>query len=725
MIDLNNLPRHPLMESMVDDLCPNEEDYNRPFYRIMVGYFFAKMAASMRAVVNSPVIGEIPVTCFAVALAPSGFGKNTSVSAIERGSLKGFKNRFVTETMPIIADQNLYNLAVQKAVVSGRTEEEEQERMNKMYQNAGPYMFSAKKATASAIEQLRTKLLMAGIGSINLQIDEIGMNITDKFVMEGLTLFLELYDMGHTDAAMTRNTSDNLRVDDIDGFTPPCLLAFGTPTKLFDGSDSEKAFMQLLDTGYARRCIFAWGEKTDTTSELTDDQMYDMLLNKRTKGNVVTQNTHFYDLAEEYKANWSMEVQKPTGLLYIHYKRLCKDRLETIPVHEDIRRTEMEHRHWKALKMAGALAFVDEAVTVSEDHFLAAISMVEDSGEALKKVLNPEKPYVKLANYIAAANDPVTHADLYENLPFYKSGQTARNEMMNLASAWGYKNNVIIRKSFEDGIEFFEGESLKDTDLNDMIFSYSNHAAYNYTNDVGEGPGNPVAFRDFDQLVAQPDLHWCNHEFENGHRSNDNTLLGFNMIVCDVDGEVSLNNAKDLLRDYEFMTYTTKRHTEKENRFRIMLPTSHVLYMGQEEYREFIENFFLWLPFESDPASKQRSKKWLTCENSTVFHNEGELLNILPFIPKTTKNSSYLESVKELGDLSNLERWFAQRMVTGDRNQQLIKYALMLFDKTNMDIITLQKKVLEFNNSLSNALSEEEITSTIMKTVAKKYGERM
>ena len=107
MIDLTNLPRHPMMESMVDDLCPENEPHNRPFYRIMVGYFFSKMAASMRAVVDSPVIGDVPVNCCAVALAPSGFGKNTSVSAIERGGMKGFKNRFITETMPVIAEQNL------------------------------------------------------------------------------------------------------------------------------------------------------------------------------------------------------------------------------------------------------------------------------------------------------------------------------------------------------------------------------------------------------------------------------------------------------------------------------------------------------------------------------------------------------------------------------------------------------------------------------------------
>ena len=51
---------------------------------------------------------------------------------------------------------------------------------------------------------------------------------------------------------------------------------------------------------------------------------------------------------------------------------------------------------------------------------------------------------------------------------------------MNLAMAYGYKNRIIIKKSFVDGIEFFKGETLKQTSLDELIVSYSNHMAYNY-----------------------------------------------------------------------------------------------------------------------------------------------------------------------------------------------------------------------------------------------------
>ena len=718
VLDLDNLSFHPMMESIVDELCDSTQDYNRGFYRTIVAYFFSKVAASMRAVVTSPAIGEVPVNCYAFALAPSGFGKNTAISKLERRTINGFKKRLLTETMPMVVDQSLYEMAIDRALVSGKSEEDEKERLSKMYAAAGPYPFTAKKATASAIEQLRNKLLMSGIGSINIQIDEIGMNITDKFVMEGLNLFLELYDMGHTDQAVTKNTTDNARVDDIDGMTPACLLAFGTPGKLFDGSQSEAAFHSLMDTGYARRAIFGWGERRDEDDDLSAEEIYDRMVAKQSSKTVSNLMKHFSSLADSYKLGFEMEMPRETGLYYMAYKIKNKERSKAIPPHEDIKAIEMEHRHWKALKLAGALAFVDESLEVTPDHLLSAIAVVEESGLALSKVLNPEKSHVKMAKFIAHSTEPVTHADLYESLPFYKTSGSARQELHTLAAAWGYKNNIVIRKLFEDGIEFFEGETLTETSISDMIFSYSNDIATGYVSEE-----SAVPFEMMPRLLTAPGLHWCNHSFEDGHRRNDKAIPGFNMVVVDVDGGVSLDFIHEEFKDFTFLTQTTKRHTEEEHRFRLIMPISHILNLTTEDYREFMNNLFLWLPFESDKAANQRNKKWLTEPNAEIHLNHGNLLSPLPFIPKTSKNAEYQAGIKELGSLDNLERWFAQHFVDGDRNNQMIRFALTLLD-TNMALYDIEQRVLHFNASLANGLSEDEIRNTVMRTVARKFSER-
>lgn len=54
-----------------------------------------------------------------------------------------------------------------------------------------------------------------------------------------------------------------------------------------------------------------------------------------------------------------------------------------------------------------------------------------------------------------------------------------------------------------------------------------------------------------------------------------------------------------------------------------------MLYLDKHEYKEFVNNIAEELPFTIDPASNQRSKKWLTSRGET-FINEGELFDVLP-----------------------------------------------------------------------------------------------
>ena len=52
-----------------------------------------------------------------------------------------------------------------------------------------------------------------------------------------------------------------------------------------------------------------------------------------------------------------------------------------------------------------------------------------------------------------------------EALPFFRGGVGARNDKLNLARQWGYKNNYIIKTAYEDGIAFYTAESLEPTSL--------------------------------------------------------------------------------------------------------------------------------------------------------------------------------------------------------------------------------------------------------------------
>ncbi|QDH83736.1 putative DNA primase [Achromobacter phage vB_AxyP_19-32_Axy04] len=712
MIDLTGVQHHPAIEEIVNVLCNKTQNTDRGFFRVEAAYFLAKMASSMGATIVTADRGDIPVNIYALALATSGYGKGHSVNIVENDFLKGFKKRFMEDTMPVIADANLWKIANERAAKNGTDQQEEYDKVSAEYRRAGAFPFTFDSGTAPAVKQLRQKLLLATCGSINLQIDEIGSNLIET--TEVLTLFLELYDQGLVKQKLTKNTAENTRGEELDGKTPTNMLLFGTPSKLLDGGQTEDAFYSFLDTGYARRCLFGIGQPVRMAhNSQTPEEIYDRLTQPGNQAAVSKWANHFHSLADAGKFGWRMVVERDVGIELIAYKAHCEKQAEEMAEHEEIRKAEISHRYFKALKLAGALAFVDESVMVDMDHLKQAILLVEESGAAFQTILTREKAYVKLAKYIASVGTEVTHADLVEALPFYKSGNAFRNEIMTLATAWGYKQHIIIKKTFADGIEFFRGETLKETNTEEMLVSYSDNFAYDYVTER-------APFEQLHQMTQAKGMHWANHAFKRGHRAEENVIPGFNMIVIDVDGGVSLAAVHELMKDYKFMTYTTKRHTDEENRFRLMLPMNYELQLDADEYKEFMNNVMQWLPFTTDESANQRSKKWECYDGDYFVNPDGVLLDVRDFIPRTTKNEQFQASMQAVQNLDNLERWFAQRMAQGNRNNNMLRFAMALVD-SGMDFNEVSQQVHAFNKKLSTPLDSEELNTTVLVSVAKKY----
>ena len=718
MFDLSSATYHPITEQIVDVLCKKTLNSNRLFFRVQVSYFLAKVASSMRCTLNTLDRGKIPVNVYALNLAVSGSGKGHSTNIIEGEFLDKFKKVFLQETFPYLAQQNLIDLSAKRANRNGTDPQDELVKLEKEFNNTGALAFSFDSGTAPALKQLRHKLLLANAGAISIEMDEVGENLISNLDM--LKVFLELYDQGLVKQKLTKNTADSQRAEEVEGKTPTNMLMFGTPNNLFNGSKEEELLMALFDTGYARRTLFGTSSKEDIQQEMTPEQVFEMLTDTTSSTTIAKLSQHFGMLADAVKYNQQIQVSKDISLKLIAYKMDCEQKADKLPEHEEIRKAEMRHRYFKALKLAGIYAFVDETPEVTTAQLLSAIRLVEDSGEAFNKILSRDKNYVKLAKYIANIGKEVTHADLIEDLPFYKGTNAAKQELMNLAMAYGYKNRIIIKKSFVDGIEFFKGETLKQTSLDELIISYSNHMAYNYLSE-------PISFSNLMQLCQMEDMHWVNHylvhgDKGDGHRDNDNIVSGFNTIVIDVDEGASLEKVKVLMKDYTYFIHTTKRHTDETNRFRLVMPIQYHLKLDENEFKEFMNSVYEWLPFEVDCQTNQRSRKWASNPGIT-FSNEGEILDPLAFIPKTTKNDEYKKTITDLGNLDNLERWFAQRMGTGNRNNQLLKFALLLAD-TGLNYQNILEKVLTFNSKLDNSLPEIEIHSTIMRSVSKKLSEK-
>ena len=713
MLSFDDMEYHPTAEKLVEILCNKTQNKEPLFFRVLVGYYFGVVAAQMRCSIATPDRGDIPVNVYALNLSPSGTGKGHSTGIIEDEVLNQFRERFLEETFPLLAERNLPKLAHKRAIRKASDPDEELQRVQKEFESLGSLLFSFDSGTSPAVKQMRHKLLMADAGSVNLEIDEIGLNLMGN--TEVLTTFLELYDKGRVKTKLVKSTSDNSRNEEIRGMTPTNMMLFGTPSKLFDGAATEAQLYAMLDTGYARRCFFGYLKGATKNHNLTAEEVFEMNTNTDNVDYLEALSDRLANLADMINANKRLVMSKETSLLLIEYKLKCEREAELLPEHEEMRKAELSHRYFKVLKLAGAYAFVDDMPELTQAHLYNAIKLAEASGDAFERMLTRDRPYVKLAKYLAAVNKEVTQADLVEDLPFYKGGMAQKNEMLTLAIAYGYKNNIIIKKSFNDGIEFLRGESLQPTDLEKLVISYSSDMTTGYLNEV-------APWDKLHKLFQLQDFHWINHHLKDGYRNEENAIPGSNLLVLDVDGTCSLSTAKLLLKDYKALYYTTKRHTADTNRFRIVLPTNYVLKMDAKDYKEFFVNVMNGLPFEIDESCSHRCKKWLTNPGHYEY-TDGELFDVLPFIPKTSKDEERRKRLDNQQSLDNLERWVINNTGDGNRNNQLLKYALILVD-AGFDFENIRSRVMHLNDKLADKLDEIEVLSTIMVTVGRSLAKR-
>lgn len=713
MLSIEEMDHHPVSEKLVAVLCKKLRNNNPLFFRVLAGYYFSVVASSMRCSITTHDRGEIPVNMYALNLATSGFGKGRSTGIIEGQVINQFRSRFMEETFPILAENNLPKLAIKRANRKATDPDEELVRVTKEFDSSGPLLFSFDSATPPAVKQQRHKLLMADAGCLNLQVDEIGANLVGS--IDVLNTFLELFDVGAIKQKLIKNSADAVRSEEIVGRTPTNLMMFGTAAKLLNGGKSEEELYSMLDQGYARRCFFGYIKEANRYTKISPEDAYTLQTSQEDNAYLDELADKLESLADIINVNRKLTISKETTLILIEYQLKCEQEANELPFHAEMRKAELSHRYFKALKLAGAYAFIDDSSELTTKHLYHAIKLAEESGAAFNLLLTRDRNYVKLAKYIATVKSDITQADMVDDLPFYRGAAGQKAEMLSLAIAYGYKNNIIIKKSFSDGIEFLRGETLKESDLEKLVLSYSTDMTTDYVNER-------APFDKLHVLTQAPGMHWVAHHLEGGYRNEENCIPGFNLVVIDVDGGVNISTAKLLLKNYKFLLYTTKRHTDEEQRFRIILPINYELSMDAKDYKEFMTNIYEWLPFDVDKATNQRARKWLSHAGNYEY-NDGEVLDALPFIPKTSKNEERKKLVDSQQSMDNLERWILNNSGDGNRNNMLLRYVMILVD-AGFDFEGVRSRVMSLNDKMPDKLSEAEIMSTVMvsamKAIAKK-----
>ena len=699
-------------EMLTDIMCAKTQNKERMFFRVANSYYWGVLASQMHATIEGWGGSKIPINIYAMNLSPSGTGKGYSTGLVEEQVIDRFRNTYMEVTFPMAANNNMQLIAHQRAKRKGTDPVDEMESLEKEFNSIGSLLFSFDSATVPAVKQLRHKLNLAKSGGVNLQVDEIGANLVGQ--TETLNAFLELYDKGMIKDKLVKSSAENTRFERIEGFTPTNMLLFGTPSKLLDSGLTQKYLTEMLEMGYARRCFFGYIPKVKKDVAADATALVNQMFNNGSDAQLDALSCSLEQLADISNMNKVIRIEHDEAIYLMEYKISCDKRAECLKDHETIMRSEMENRFFKVLKLAGAYAFRDYSPNITIDHLDAAMRLAEDSGEHFARLMQPEFDYEKVAKYLADCGTSVTLPDLEQALPCFRGSKQQKDQCIEYAVAWGYKHNIVIKKLYDGNILFLRGETLKKTNLDEIIISTSTKLAEGYDS-------VRIPFDKLSMLGSTNNYHWANHHFEGGYRRDDHTQLGFNTIVLDVDGTLPLATAIELMKGYKAYFYTTKRHQDSDglDRYRIILPTNYELQLDKEEYKMFMDNVMSALPFEMDESCNQRNKKWLTCESAETHMNDGELFDVIPYIPRTAKNEEREAKFKDQKDLDNLERWVLNNTGDGNRNKQLYNFAMVLYEG-GLDFVDIGARVRSLNDKLADKLDEQELQATILKSIQSK-----
>lgn len=706
-----------MLEVIYTALSTKTRNDDIDFFKIIGAYQLTKCASLMNTYVEADGYGKHAVNFYGINLAGSGFGKGFAKRVIEHQVEHKFKRRYIEFTQPAILESNLRDLANKRSALSQTCPDEEYEKVVKEYNTKtnNTVVYDFRKGTPEGAQQYREGILMAGIGSLNFEVDEIGSNLLGNKDM--IDLYLELYD-GKIGQKLIKNTNDNKRSRNIDGITHTNMLMFGEPIALLDGGSNEAAFDGMQSTGYARRCFCGYSANRRKVVKMTPQERLAMLKDKSTDTELNKVATQLEKLADSVNYNITVKVPEDTLLLLAEYELYCQQYALTLRPNQDIEFKEAEGRYFKTMRLAGAYAWLDGKNEMSVEHLEAAIKLAEESASALNRILNRDPVHARLAKHLVEIGTEATHAELMDDLRYYPKSSQPQKDLLRNTIAWGHRNNIIVKRKVVDEIEFIQAEALQPTDLDNIKLSFSNHFAENYK------PRADIKFFELHKLT-QTALNWCSHHFIDMHRASHNAIQGFNLICIDVDEGINLASAQSLLSDYTYHIYTTKSHrviNDKNpnglDRFRIVFPMSHTLKMDATTYKEFMKNVHEFLPFPADTQTGEIARKWESFSGE-YHYNSGQLFDVLPLIPKTKKNEERIKAAKDIADCDGIERWFLTKISEdGDRNNHFQRYGYMLIDG-GYDVVTAQTKVAQLNSLLPKPMSEKELFRTVYASMGK------
>lgn len=559
----------------------------------------------------------IPMNVIIFILAKSGAKKTSSILKLEKSLKEGYDviDRYRYEKARAFAEENDCNMP----------------RINPL---------SNALATEAGMIKRLNDFKNEGIGLPSLYVDEISTELASNADMiPNIKLVAQLFDVGDMKSKPLKDS--NNQSDEVHGMGMSALF-IGSEHGILEDDSVLKKFETEFISKLARRSFFVYPKFEDIEDEVSSiNDLLNAVKEKKEHGYLL--NSEINDEARRIAEDSierdfnNLKMSQECNDLYILYTVYCEE-VQTIDV--EAVALEQQHRHWKALKLAGVYAVFNGHSFIEASDLIEAIYVAELTGKDIGVFVEKANrlPYEVMLAHYQEGGEPLTVHDMVKKK--WITRPSGVKDMIVLANSKSGKmgmfekteDDQIIYKSFikEEGlgISFIRVSGSKEER------SKKTASGYEY---------KKVTF-DVIGRYMQHDTAYCPFHFKDGVRGKDYIISGADFIVLDVDNsEYSDQECSDMLADYKHIIARTS--SNNPYKYRVLLPLDITIDIENDKWKPFMKKVSDHLGIEIDLLPKAQIY-YGYAGRELIINNEGIELEASELIKNIEAQSPKVKPLK-------------------------------------------------------------------------------
>jgi hypothetical protein len=401
---------------------------------------------------RKPIMWEkskIPVNTISFVIAGSGIGKDSSMQMIRKALAPGYAkiNKHREDYAKV--------LAVEDAENDGKRAKDWRK-----YYSKPRDLFSGIGTLPGQMKHL-ARLEAGKLGAGYIQVSELGSELqSNKDIAENIVALAIGYDSGFIPSKVVKD--DAAQVDPIMNL-PFSGLMFGSPDNIIFDESVKAKFKEEFSTKLSRRSFFSFSQETPIRKTYnTVEEFYEARRKvKEASFKAMESLEPWLTALVDATTHTPLVVEEGVEDLFEAYKEYNDLFADTMTKQHPMSILHRQHMQWKALKLAGALAILENQEELTKQHYVDAINFSEIFSEDLEKfeIELSKEPYELFADFmLSISENGYASISIHKlrKMGYIKGTGAAQGKMLELIDLAKSYDSVNRFEYAEGYIHFYE-----------------------------------------------------------------------------------------------------------------------------------------------------------------------------------------------------------------------------------------------------------------------------